>query len=200
MVGELDGDLVSDTQRVFGVDCFRQQAAPGEPIVARIHPEIFSKTTRYEVNDSQVPIHTAQTHIAGCRERPVVGAVNFHQRDVECATAQIIDQDCLLSITFPFVAEKNRISMSGLGSGIYRAYCTFGFMETPDLPSVLRKVTIDGTPIDPLQVSYFLGKELLVFSNTIPMRNWRKRIRRRRRMVRVWSAIWWRRGWSRTRT
>jgi KUP system potassium uptake protein len=49
-------------------------------------------------------------------------------------------------------------------------------METPDLPSVLRTVTIAGQTIDPMQVSYFLGKELLVISNTIAMRNWRKRI------------------------
>jgi KUP system potassium uptake protein len=76
----------------------------------------------------------------------------------------------------PIVAAENRFSINELGSGIYRVDCTFGFMETPDLPSVLRTITIDGQTIDPMQVSYFLGKELLVISNTIAMRSWRKRI------------------------
>jgi len=76
----------------------------------------------------------------------------------------------------PIVAAENRFSLTELGSGIYRVYCTFGFMETPDLPSVLRTITIDGRTIDPMQVSYFLGKELLVISNTVAMRSWRKRI------------------------
>jgi KUP system potassium uptake protein len=76
----------------------------------------------------------------------------------------------------PFVAEENRVQLKDLGSGIYRLSCTFGFMETPDVTSVLRRVTIDGKKIDPLQVSYFLGKELLVISNAVAMPVWRKRI------------------------
>jgi KUP system potassium uptake protein len=82
----------------------------------------------------------------------------------------------VLNEEIPFVAAENRSSLAILGSGIYRIYCRFGFMETPDLPSVLRTISIAGRPIDPMQVSYFLGKELLVISNTIVMPTWRKRI------------------------
>jgi KUP system potassium uptake protein len=82
----------------------------------------------------------------------------------------------VLNEEVPFVAEENRVQLKDLGSGIYRLYCTFGFMETPDLPSVLRTVAIDGQKIDPMQVSYFLGKELLVISKTSTMPVWRKRI------------------------
>jgi KUP system potassium uptake protein len=76
----------------------------------------------------------------------------------------------------PFVADENRILLKDLGSGMYRLYCAFGFMETPDVPSVLRTVAIDGQKIDPMQVSYFLGKELLVISSAVAMPVWRKRI------------------------
>ena len=82
----------------------------------------------------------------------------------------------VLNEEIPFIAEENRIQLKDLGSGIYRLYCTFGFMETPDLPSVLRTVTIDGEKIDPMQVSYFLGKELLVIAKSSAMPVWRKRI------------------------
>jgi KUP system potassium uptake protein len=82
----------------------------------------------------------------------------------------------VLNEEIPFVAEENRIRLKDLGAGMYRLSCTFGFMETPDVPSVLRTVTIDGQKIDPLQVSYFLGKELLVISSAAGMPVWRKRI------------------------
>jgi KUP system potassium uptake protein len=82
----------------------------------------------------------------------------------------------VLNEEIPFVTGENRISFTELGSGIYRVYCRFGFMETPDLPLVLRTIAIDGAYIDPLQVSYFLGKEQLVISNTIVMPGWRKQV------------------------
>ena len=82
----------------------------------------------------------------------------------------------VLNEEIPFIDEVNRVLLKDLGSGMYRLYCTFGFMETPDVPSVLRTVTIDGQKIDPMQVSYFLGKELLVISGAMGMPVWRKRI------------------------
>jgi KUP system potassium uptake protein len=82
----------------------------------------------------------------------------------------------VLNEEIPFVTDENRVLLKDLGSGIYRLSCTFGFMETPDVPSILRRVTIDGQKLDPMQVSYFLGKELLVISNAVAMPVWRKRI------------------------
>jgi KUP system potassium uptake protein len=82
----------------------------------------------------------------------------------------------VLNEEIPFVVGDNKVSLTPLGSGIYRVYCTFGFMETPDLPLILRTIEIDGKSIDPMLVSYFLGKEQLVISNTITMPGWRKQI------------------------
>jgi KUP system potassium uptake protein len=82
----------------------------------------------------------------------------------------------VLNEEIPFVVGDNKVSLTPLGSGIYRVYCTFGFMETPDLPLILRTIEIDGKYIDPMLVSYFLGKEQLVISNTITMPGWRKQI------------------------
>jgi KUP system potassium uptake protein len=82
----------------------------------------------------------------------------------------------VLNEELPFVAGEKKVSFSQLGYGICRLYCTFGFMETPDLPFLLRTIEIDGKGIDPMQVSYFLGKEQLVISNTIAMPGWRKQV------------------------
>lgn len=76
----------------------------------------------------------------------------------------------------PFVSSEHRAAMIELGSNIHRLFLKFGFMETPDIPSVLRTISAGGKPIDPMQVSYFLGKESLILSNSIPMVPWRKKI------------------------
>jgi K+ transporter len=82
----------------------------------------------------------------------------------------------VLSEEIPTVAPENRSTVVDVGKGIYRVYCRFGFMETPDVPSVLRTLTIAGETIDPMQVSYFLGKEMLVMSRSITLWNWWKRL------------------------
>ena len=76
----------------------------------------------------------------------------------------------------PIVSPEHRAAMLELGSNIHRLFLKFGFMETPDIPSVLRTISAGGKPIDPMQVSYFLGKESLILSSSIPMLAWRKKI------------------------
>lgn len=60
--------------------------------------------------------------------------------------------------------------------GFYSVVLRFGFMETPDLPSVLRKIAIDGKNLDPEQFSYFLGKETLMITDRHTMNRWRKQL------------------------
>jgi KUP system potassium uptake protein len=80
----------------------------------------------------------------------------------------------VISEEVPFTAPEERVSIIDIGSGFFRMSIRFGFMETPDVPAALKSITFPGDPVDPMRVSYFLGKETLVISNTIPMSNWRK--------------------------
>ena len=82
----------------------------------------------------------------------------------------------VLNEEIPFVADENRFSLANLGAGVYRICISFGFMETPDITRHLGAIEIDGRRLDPHQVSYFLGKELLVLTGTGGMMAWRKRI------------------------
>jgi KUP system potassium uptake protein len=82
----------------------------------------------------------------------------------------------VLNEEIPFIAREHRTTVVDCGKGIHRVVCRFGFMETPDIPSVLRTLTIAGEPVDPMQVSYFLGKEMLVITRSITLRNWWKQL------------------------
>jgi len=64
----------------------------------------------------------------------------------------------------PVVPEERRIvDVVSHGEGVYGATVTLGFMETPDIPKVIRELTKFGIDVDVNDVSYFLGRESLVF-------------------------------------
>ena len=65
----------------------------------------------------------------------------------------------------PEVPEVDRIAeVKSLGEGLWSAKVVYGFMESPDIPRVLGSLNEHGLAIDAPEVSYFLGRESLVFT------------------------------------
>jgi KUP system potassium uptake protein len=67
----------------------------------------------------------------------------------------------------PTVWEKDRIESRDLGSGFYQVIVRTGFMETPNIPAVLRRLDdgdIKGSPgmVSIMQTSFYLGRETLI--------------------------------------
>ncbi len=76
----------------------------------------------------------------------------------------------------PIVAVTDRVSLVTIGQGIYKVTFRYGFMESPDVPTLLAGVKIPGATADPALFSYFLGKESLVIVHHGDMAPWRKQI------------------------
>jgi KUP system potassium uptake protein len=68
----------------------------------------------------------------------------------------------LLTEEVPYVAADERITVKPLDQGFCRIVARYGFMEVPDVPALLEKVSFKGVPIDLSQVSYFMGREQLI--------------------------------------
>jgi KUP system potassium uptake protein len=65
----------------------------------------------------------------------------------------------------PEVTGSDRLmDVKTLGRGFYSATVVYGFMQAPDIPSVLRELHQHGVPVTEADASYFLGRESLVFS------------------------------------
>jgi len=63
----------------------------------------------------------------------------------------------------PFVKGDERITSESLGVGFYRVVARFGYMETPNVPSLVDAIQKAGAvPIDPDRTTYFLGRETLI--------------------------------------
>ena len=64
--------------------------------------------------------------------------------------------------SIPWVRDGERLQFKELAPGFSRAVARFGFMERPDIPSLLHDAHADGCDIDLSDVTYFVGHETVV--------------------------------------
>src|SRR5262249_700862 len=55
----------------------------------------------------------------------------------------------------PEVPPERRLEVEELGHGLYRVTVTYGFMQTPDIPRVLRECAQHGLELLPERTSYY---------------------------------------------
>ena len=75
------------------------------------------------------------------------------------------EQVVLLSIQtaeVPEVPAAERIRIDPLGQGFFRVQASYGFMETPNVPSIMRYCGRNGINAKKTDVSYYLGRERLL--------------------------------------
>jgi KUP system potassium uptake protein len=81
----------------------------------------------------------------------------------------------VLTVDRPWVPEVNRTTVTHYAPGFWQVIVHYGFSETPDIPALL-----GGLPelsIDPMQTTYFLGRESLVITaQRRGMGVWRKKL------------------------
>ncbi len=77
------------------------------------------------------------------------------------------------TLDVPEVEAAERAEVKELSPGIFRVGLRYGFMESPNIPRALEALRSEGIGFDPMQVSYFLGRELLVPATVPKMPFWR---------------------------
>jgi KUP system potassium uptake protein len=87
----------------------------------------------------------------------------------------------ILGEEVPQVTTAERTECKALGHGIYQVVSRFGFMETPDVPGVLRSLSepagdCTAIPINLMQTTFYLGRETLIATGHTRMASWRKKL------------------------
>jgi len=67
----------------------------------------------------------------------------------------------------PMMDEEDRVECRELGEGFYQVIAHYGFMESPDVPSVLEQLSRQGpngqpVPVKLMETSFYLGRETLI--------------------------------------
>ena len=80
------------------------------------------------------------------------------------------------TVPVPYVPPDERVAVERMGHGLFNARVQYGFMEDPDIPEALIGLRERGVPIDPDDVTFFLGRETIVVTQRPGMAKWREHI------------------------
>jgi len=74
----------------------------------------------------------------------------------------------------PMVPLQQRVQVVQLARGFWRVIAQFGFMETPNVPEVLRLAATEGLATFRGRTSYFLGRETFIATGRSRLPGWRR--------------------------
>ena len=136
---------------------WRQDSLPLAPFLARLPQSRTIRVPGMAVFLTGNPDYVPTSLLHNLKHNKVL-----HER-VLFVTVQNVDE--------PEVAPSGRTEVSELAPGIHRVILRYGFMESPNIPRALEDLNEAGVAFDPMQASYFLGREVLVPS-TVPKMPW----------------------------
>jgi len=76
----------------------------------------------------------------------------------------------------PMVSRRSRVEVRELGHGFWAVAAHYGFMESPNVPDVLKLCEPAGLDLRPKETSFFLGRETLLTTGPSAMARWRKHL------------------------
>jgi len=79
-------------------------------------------------------------------------------------------------LDYPHTTQEERVEVERLPYGFYRVTMQYGFKDEPDLPRDLLLCGAQSLELDPMDTSFFIGKEILKASGPLGMSYWRKKI------------------------
>ena len=85
----------------------------------------------------------------------------------------------ILTVKFLDVPHTNieeRVTVEAMMHEFYRVTVRYGFKDEPDLPRDLVLCAARGLSVDPMDTSFFIGKEILIPTEKTGMAIWRKKI------------------------
>jgi KUP system potassium uptake protein len=79
-------------------------------------------------------------------------------------------------LDIPRITEPRRVAVERLPNEVWLVQVFYGFMERPDLPLALAQCAEDGLSFEPMDTSYFLGRETLIPRLNSDMCFWREKV------------------------
>jgi len=83
----------------------------------------------------------------------------------------------LLSITtedVPAVDEDERLTVTEIGNGVWRAIGRYGYMESPDVSTLMESVRDAGIPMKLNEATYYFNREMIITGGDTRMFEWQK--------------------------
>jgi KUP system potassium uptake protein len=82
----------------------------------------------------------------------------------------------VIASEIPSVAPDDRLAVTRVAPGVHQVVVTFGYMDTHDVLTELRRVRIDGAPLDVDGATFFIGRETVASIPEGEMARWREHL------------------------
>jgi len=80
----------------------------------------------------------------------------------------------VMTLNEPTVPNDQRVRVTQLHAGFWRVIARYGFMETPNVPEVMKRAATQGLATYRGRTSYFLGRETFVATGRSKLPRWRR--------------------------
>jgi KUP system potassium uptake protein len=135
--------------------------------------KVFAESLRLE---PPLQVHGLAVFLSGNDGVPRILLHNLKHNKV------LHDKTIILKIVaheVPFIQKSDRSEFKVYDTklGLYGVTLNYGFCENPNIPEALKQIVVPEVNFTKSTISYFIGKESIVFSNRKKrMWNWQKRI------------------------
>ena len=146
--------------------------------------EIFRKVYANEITEAELCNIAASKHVIRVRGTGVFMAGNprgtplvlLHHVKANKVLHEIV---VLLSVTakeVPQVAASDRLEVREIGEGVWRAIAHYGYMESPDVASLIERIRDAGVPLKPNEATHYFNREMIITGGEADMWEWQKHL------------------------
>tara|TARA_B100000678_G_scaffold127818_1_gene107031 strand:- start:258 stop:1127 length:870 start_codon:yes stop_codon:yes gene_type:complete len=82
----------------------------------------------------------------------------------------------VVTLDVPYLTDDDRLSVVKVADDLYKVVASYGFAESPDVPTILEGCEESGLAFDMMQTTFFLSHETLVAQQKGGMAKWRQQL------------------------
>ena len=81
----------------------------------------------------------------------------------------------IMTAEVPYILADERLKVTEIGEGIWRAVARYGYMESPDVTALMEAIRETGVPVRLNEATYYFNREMILTEGDSPMPEWQKR-------------------------